>query len=75
LYALLANIFVRIPFGSRLILYLSIIQILLLPIVVNQRNPKERGLIYGVIVVYAYIMFYRLFGAGEILPYYNRLFD
>lgn len=73
-FIIVSNLVIRIPFGDRIVLYFAIIQIIYLPyyLYVTKLEPKQLAIF--VVVLYAFAMFFRKFGAGEILPYYNTLF-
>lgn len=71
---IVSNLLVRIPFGDRVMLFFTIIQILYLPYFIynNKINPKQ--LTSFIVILFTFVMFFRKFGAGEILPYSNTLF-
>ena len=75
LFIVLFNLTARIPFGNRLLLYLSIYQILFIPYYLGHiRDPKKYKIISIIfIVILSYFTFFRVFGAGEIIPYTNTL--
>lgn len=73
-YILASNLLVRIPYSNRVLMYLSIIQVLFLPYYLYQTKKELRPLIAFIIILYAYVIYFRTFGAGEILPYNNTLF-
>lgn len=75
IYILLSNLFIRIPYGDRIIIYLSIIQIIYLPYLIYNNKIKEKQLMILIIVIYAYVIFLRNFNSNyaEIFPYINRL--
>ncbi|HHX70771.1 MAG TPA: EpsG family protein [Gallicola sp.] len=73
-YFILANLLARIPFGGRVLLFYSIFLTLFLPYYLHNNKIKEKFIPYGIVILYALIMFYRSFGGGEILPYTNIMF-
>lgn len=73
-YILLSNLLARIPFNGRVLNFLSIFLILFFPYFINNSKLKEKYIINIIIILYAYVIFFRTFGAGEILPYINRFF-
>lgn len=75
LYIVLTNIFVRIPLGSRLIMYFSVIQVLYLPLFIYTNRKENNIFLIAVVIIYAFTIFFKTFGAGDILPYTNRIFN
>jgi len=74
IYVVLANLMVKVPFGYRLIYYFTVIQVLYLPYFVYNNKLKPRDVAFGIVVFYAYLVFYRSAGNGGIIPYDNILF-
>lgn len=74
-FVLLSNILARVPYGNRFIMFLGITQLIFMPALLknNTLSRKQQGLIYIVLILYAYTMFYTVLGAGEIFPYINTL--
>lgn len=73
-YIIFANILVRVPFGDRVVLNLSIYLTVFFPYFIANNKFKQKSIVYIIMILYAYVMFFRTFGAGEILPYDNVLF-
>lgn len=76
-YIIFMSITIRIPFADRLILYFAAFQILFFPYyLLKQANfdKNSRSIAFFLILMFLYIIFFRVFGAGEILPYNNILF-
>ena len=72
------NLAIRIPYGNRLFIYFTIIQIIFIPLYLNNLNPTNRRYklyISLAVLAYAYINFLRLMGNGEIFPYHNILLN
>jgi len=76
-YVLSQNLTTKVPYGYRLVLYFSIIQVLFLPLFVknNKLKGNEKILCTVAVILYTYILLYRLYGNGDILPYSNILFE
>lgn len=74
IFIILTNLTIRIPFGDRFILYFAIIQIIYLPYLMYNNKLDIKPFVSVVIIMYAFTMFFRKFGAGEIVPYINTLF-
>lgn len=76
LFIIMVNVFIRAPFGNRIILLFGIVQILVLPIFYYSNNleHKYRELYLIGIVVYSLILFSLLLGQGGIVPYVNSLY-
>lgn len=75
LYVILANILARVPFGGRVLLFYSIFMTLFFPYYLENNKIKEKVVPYLIVIAYAFVVFYRSFGGGEILPYSNILFE
>ncbi|APA93621.1 EpsG family protein [Myroides sp. ZB35] len=73
-FIIVSNLVIRIPFGDRIVLYFAIIQIIYLPYYLYVTKLEPRQLAVFIVVLYAFVMFFRKLGAGEIFPYYNTLF-
>lgn len=74
LFVLIFNVTIRLPFAERLLLYFSIYQIIYFTYVLNDiKNVENRMFFYIMIIVAAYFVFFRSFGAGGIFPYSNIL--
>jgi len=73
-YVVFSNLAIAVPFGYRVTFYFTIIQILFFPTYINSNILKSKQLAFFLVVIYAYLIFLRSFGAGEIFPYTNRLF-
>lgn len=74
LYIAFANLSSMVPFGYRVVFYFTIIQILFLPSFINNSVIKPRQLAFFLVIFYAYVVLSRSMGAGEVVPYINRLF-
>ncbi|MGO2134766.1 MAG: EpsG family protein [Marinobacter sp.] len=75
-FVLVQNLLVRIPFGDRLVLYFSMIQVVFFPYFLGNIRSKDAYLkivVSFVVVVYAFVILYQKLGAGQILPYKNVL--
>lgn len=73
-YIVFANLTSAVPFGYRIIFYFTIVQILFLPSFVRANVFKPPQLAFFLVIIYAYIVFSRSAGSGEIVPYINILF-
>lgn len=76
-FFVIQNLLFRLPFGGRLLFYLSIFQVVFFPYYF--RNLKISSLTEGLlvrlaVVLLAYCFFYIRIGDGEIIPYQNVLF-
>ncbi|MFZ4862682.1 EpsG family protein [Sphingobacterium sp. Mn56C] len=76
-FVLVSNLFIRFPFGARFILLFGIIQIVFLPFLLknNKLNTKYKSVILIAILTYGLINFFRILGAGEIVPYKGYFFN
>jgi len=76
LFILMVNVFIRAPFGNRVILLFGIVQVLVLPIFYYSNNlqSKYRDLYLIGISIYALVLFSLLLGQGGIVPYINSLY-
>src|SRR5690606_19533763 len=61
-FIILANLTAKVPYGYRLIFYFTIIQVLYLPYFINNNKLKVKPLMFVLIVMYAYLIFYRSAG-------------
>ncbi|PWH86970.1 EpsG family protein [Brumimicrobium oceani] len=75
LYIVFSNMLVRIPMGSRLMMYFAVIQVLYLPLFLYTTRKGDNALLISAVVIYAFTIFFKTFGAGDILPYANNLFN
>lgn len=73
-FIVVTNLSIRMPFGDRFVLYFAIGQILFLPYLVSSSKVNPKQTVSFVVIIYAFVMFFRKFGAGDILPYINTLF-
>src|SRR5690606_1995439 len=73
-FVILENLFVRIPFSERIVLFNSIAQILFFPEVVTNNKLQQRWVVWLVVVLYSFFIFFRQLGNGGIFPYENVLF-
>lgn len=76
-FILISNLFIRFPFGNRFILLFGIVQLVFYPLILsnNKLSTKENGLLWACILVYGFISFSRVLGAGEIIPYEGLFFS
>lgn len=80
LYVLIFNLCLRMPFGGRIELYFSIMQILIYPYVLftvlksNKNSNFEKSFYLFMILLFCYANFLMKLGDGEIFPYNNILF-
>ncbi|HTO38187.1 MAG TPA: EpsG family protein [Brumimicrobium sp.] len=74
-FILISNLLARVPFNGRIVMFFSIFLLLFFPYFIQNSKIKEKPLLYFIITLYALVMFFRSFGAGEILPYENVLFN
>lgn len=73
-YILVTNLLIRIPFSGRVVMYYSMFLLLFFPFYLKNNKFKNNSLLYLIVIVYSYIIYFRSFGFGEILPYINRLY-
>jgi hypothetical protein len=76
-FVLLLNLTMRIPLGGRILMYFSIYQVIFYPYYLRNLRSNDKWMrlvVCLIVIVFSYSFFYRLFGAGEILPYTNVLF-
>lgn len=74
LFVLIFNLTLRLPFADRALLYFSIYQIVYFTYVASEvKGVNNKLFFYFSIIIYAYFVFFRSFGGGEILPYSNIL--
>ncbi|WP_424840665.1 EpsG family protein [Sphingobacterium cellulitidis] len=75
LFVIFANLLSRVPYGGRLVMFLGITQIIFLPFLIsnNKLEPKNNSLVVLFIILYSYINYFMLLGAGEIFPYSNEI--
>lgn len=75
IYVVMMNLIDRFPFSNRLLIYFSIYQILFLAYYVIHNRLKSNVLAYLIVILYSYVIFWRLLslGVGEVLPYFNVL--
>lgn len=77
IFAIAMNLSIRFPFGSRLLMYFSIFQILFYPYylaTLGEKNKKIKLPLTIFVILYSYTIYIRAFGDGQILPYINILF-
>lgn len=77
LFIIMFNLTVLIPFGSRLILYFSVYQILFYPyflVNLNQNTKNFKLISIFMLILYSFFVFIISFGDGGIFPYSNTLF-
>jgi hypothetical protein len=70
----MSNLLARVPYGDRVVMYFSIIQILFFSYLLFNHKIKQKTIAASIVILFALIMFFRKFGAGEIFPYTNILF-
>lgn len=71
------NLVIRVPLGNRVVWSFAIFQILFYPYYLEyliKRGAGVKLLVTTVLVLYCYVLFFRDFGKGGILPYMNILF-
>jgi len=69
---LFSNLLCRIPYGNRVVMFFSIIQIVyLVDVIYNNNKIIEQKIVYLIVILYAFTLFFRLLGAGGIFPYTN----
>ena len=70
----LSNLLARVPYGNRVVMYFSIIQVLFFSYLLYNHKIKQKTIAASIVIIFSLIMFFRKFGAGEIFPYTNALF-
>jgi hypothetical protein len=76
-FIILSNLLIRIPFGNRFTMYYGVTMIIFFPMLINNNKLpfKHKGLIFALIVLYAFFTLFVSWGNGGILPYSNILLD
>lgn len=76
IFILISNLTVRIPFANRFVFFYGITLIIFYPQVINNNKLglKYKMVLLLLLVCYALLSLYTLWGRGEILPYENVLF-
>lgn len=74
-FVLISNMLILVPFGNRLVMYVGIVRIILLPnLLYNSKlGNSERSALF-ILIVYSILYFSLLVGNGNILPY-STIFD
>lgn len=70
------NVLLRVPFGDRLLYYFSFFQMIFYAKIIEEylQTKKSRELVLALLVtLFTIYSFFSTFGAGEILPYTNKL--
>lgn len=73
LYIIFANLLARVPFGYRVLSYFAMSQVLFYPYYIYNNKFHKKELAGFLIAVFAYVIFTRSMGSGEIIPYINTL--
>lgn len=78
-FILLSSLLVRIPFGSRIYIYLGIYQLLFYPIYLHNLKLRASSANFTLsklfIFIYLYVVYALYQGSGGIYPYFNVLFS